>query len=68
MMRGQRIELRCRGDHFAGPGDLFLFGTIFDRFMADYATLNTFTRTEMEDAATGERYSWPERVGRQPLI
>jgi len=68
MMRGQRIELRCRGDHFAGPGDLFLFGTIFDRFMADYATLNTFTRTEMEVAATGERYSWPERVGRQPLI
>jgi type VI secretion system protein ImpG len=68
MMRGQHIMMRCRGDHFAGPGDLFLFGVILDRFLADYAALNTYTRLEIEDVLTGDRYRWPERIGQQPLM
>ncbi|MGO9062715.1 MAG: type VI secretion system baseplate subunit TssF [Candidatus Binataceae bacterium] len=68
MMRGQHITLRCRSDHYAGPGDLFLFGVILDRFLADYAALNTYTRVEIEDVLTGDQYRWPERIGQQQLM
>jgi type VI secretion system protein ImpG len=68
MMRGQNLVLKCRGDHFAGNGDVFLFGSILDRFLSDYAAINSFTRFEIEDVSSGELYLWPERIGQQPLI
>lgn len=68
MMRGQNLVVKCRGDHFAGNGDLFLFGSILDRFLGDYAAMNSFTRLEIEDVSSGELYQWPERIGQQPLI
>jgi type VI secretion system protein ImpG len=68
MMRGQHLKLRCRGDHFASQGDLFLFGVVLDRFMADYSAINTYSRMELEDTVSGDRYLWTERIGQQPLI
>lgn len=68
MMRGQNLVLKCRGDHFAGNGDLFMFGSVLDRFLSDYAAINSFTRFEIEDVSSGELYQWPERIGQQPLI
>ena len=68
MMRGQQLSLKCRGDHFAGNGDIFLFGSILDRFLSDYAAINTYTSFEIEDVSSGELYQWPARIGQQPLI
>lgn len=68
MMRGWNIRVKCQPDHFAGEGDLFLFGCILDHFLGCYAGLNSYTRFEIEDAFTGERYQWPERIGQQRLI
>lgn len=68
MMRGWNISVRCEPDHFAGEGDLFLFGCILDHFLGCYAALNSYTRFELENAFTGERYRWPERIGQQLLI
>ena len=60
--------MRVRGDGFADIADLYLFGTVLNEFLSVYATVNTYTRLEIEDILTGERLSWPERLGTQTLI
>lgn len=68
MMRGRKIEMTLRQDHFAGRGDMFLFGSILDYFLGAYAGMNTFTRLEVRDTITGETYQWPTRIGDMPLL
>ncbi len=67
-MRGQEVELRLRQDHFAGPGDLYLFGCILDHFLANYSSINTFTRMSALETLKGELYRWPVRIGNHPLL
>lgn len=67
-MRGRRIILRVRQDHFAGAGDLFLFGGVLDFFLGVYASLNTFTQFEIQEILKGEHLQWPARVGDRFLI
>ena len=68
LMRGQRIVLGCRPDHYAGPGDLFLFGSVVERFLADYAPINSYTRVEVIDLLSGESFQWPPRLGNKALL
>ena len=68
MLRGQQVRIQCRLDNFAGIGDLYLFGCVLDRFIADYAGINSYTRVELEDAFTGALFKWPPRLGQQPLL
>ncbi len=68
VLRGQRVRLRCRGDHYAGIGDLYVFGCVIERFLADYASIHSYTRVELEDAASGSVFEWPPRLGRQTLL
>src|SRR6185369_13400748 len=32
-MRGREIRIQMRQDHFAGPGDMYLFGCVLDHFL-----------------------------------
>jgi len=68
MMRGMEIRMKIRQDHFASPGDLYLFGTIMDYFFGNYASINTYTRTAINEAVKGDVYHWPARIGLHPLI
>lgn len=68
LVRGQEITLTVRQDHFAGLGDLLIFGTVLDRFLGEYASMNTFTRLEIKETVSGETYAWPERIGDRPLM
>lgn len=68
MMRGREIRLKIRQDHFASPGDLFLFGTVMDYFFAVYSSINAFTRLLVEESITGETYVWPPRLGERFLV
>jgi type VI secretion system protein ImpG len=67
-IRGQEFLLSLRQDHFAGPGDLFLFGCILDHFLGCYASINHFTRTTVREVTKGDVYRWPARIGNRPLI
>ncbi len=60
-LRGSSIRLSVREDHFAGPGDLYLFGCVLDRFFAEYASINSFTRLTVDELLGGERRRWPLR-------
>ncbi|MGH7487718.1 MAG: type VI secretion system baseplate subunit TssF [bacterium] len=68
IVRGQEIRVDLRQDHFASPGDLYLFGVILDRVLATFATLNSFTAFSVKDEQTGSVYAWPPRLGKRPLI
>ncbi|MGQ9695131.1 MAG: type VI secretion system baseplate subunit TssF [Thermodesulfobacteriota bacterium] len=68
LMRGQEIKLKMRQDHFASPGDLYLFGCILDHFLGGYASLNTYIRLSMQEILKGDLYQWPARIGDHPLI
>jgi type VI secretion system protein ImpG len=68
IMRGREIQINMRQDHFAGEGDLFLFGTVLDHFLGSYASMNTFTQLVFKEILKGEEYRWPARVGDHPLI
>jgi type VI secretion system protein ImpG len=67
-VRGRQVKLRAREDHFAGLGDLFLFGCILDHFLGGYAALNTFTHLFLEEVTGGKQYRWPPRIGDRLLI
>ncbi len=60
-VRGSHIRLKIRRDHFAGSGDLYLFGCVLDRFLAAYSALNCYTRLTIDEPLKGEAYHWPLR-------
>ena len=68
MMRGQDIMMKARLDHFSGSGDFFLFGSILDHFLGNYASINTYTRLSIQETVRGDEYQWPARIGAHPLI
>jgi len=68
ILRGQRIRIKCRQDFFAGIGDMYMFGCMLERFLGDYAGINSYTRVELEDAISGTVFKWPPRLGQQPLL
>jgi len=67
-VRGTRVSVELREESFVGEGDLYLFGCVLDRFLALYATLNSFTQLQIRGRNSGETFEWPARVGSQPLI
>jgi len=68
MMRGQEIELKMRQEKFASQGDMYLFGSVLDHFLGNYASLNHFTRLTVQEVTKGDVYQWPARIGDHPLI
>ncbi len=68
IMRGRAIDMQLRQDHYAGPGDLFLFGSVLDAFFGAYSAINSFTRLVVKETLKGVRYQWPARTGDQILI
>jgi type VI secretion system protein ImpG len=68
MMRGQNVTLELNQDHFAGQGDLYLFGSVLDYFLGAYASLNTFTQLNVDELLKGDHYQWPVRIGDRFLI
>ncbi len=68
LMRGQDIRIDLKADNFAGQGDLFLFGSILDRFFGVYTHLNSYTRFTARDKNTGSEYLWQPRIGKTPLL
>lgn len=67
-VRGIHVYLRMNSTKFICEGDMFLFASILDQFLGLYASVNSFTQLEVEDAEKGEKYLWKPRSGSQPLL
>lgn len=66
--RGTEVVVHLDEARFAGSG-AFLFGCVLDRFLALYATVNTFVQLAVTtDLRQGELHRWPPRAGDRPLL
>jgi len=68
VMRGQEMRASMRQDYFASAGDMFLFGSLLDRVLATFSTLNSFSVFTLVDEQTGNSHTWPARLGKRALI
>lgn len=68
LIRGLEITLRMRDDHFAGQGDLYLFGCVLDHFLGGYMSLNSYTELRIHDIVKGKVLLWPARLGTRHLL
>lgn len=66
--RGVEIAVQLNPERFAGTG-VYLFASVLDRFLALYASINSFTRLVTSLKGSTEPFrSWPYRVGEQTLL
>ncbi|WP_432738127.1 type VI secretion system baseplate subunit TssF [Maridesulfovibrio sp. FT414] len=68
VMRGRDIRMSLNCDGFANSGDLYLFGSVMNRFFSGYASVNCFTRLTVEDTLNKEIYKWIAMIGNRPLL
>jgi len=68
MYRGYDIHLKLRGDGFAGPGDLYLFCSVLERFLGGYVTQCCFLRLVVEEIEKGYRFEWLARMGDRGVV
>lgn len=64
---GHRIRIRLDQGAFDRER-LFLFSAVLERFLAEFASINSFTETWVESSTEGEIVKWPPRMGRQHSI
>jgi type VI secretion system protein ImpG len=65
--RGSRIRIKL-DDNSYDNGRIFLFSAIIERFLAEFATVNSFTECVFETPNEGILAKWPTRIGRKHNI
>lgn len=66
--RGTQVEMSFDEQQFAGSG-LYLFSAVLDRFLAGYASMNSFSQLTAHSTLRKEPLGkWPPRAGTQALL
>lgn len=65
--RGIEVRLVFDEDEFEGSG-VMLLGAVIDRFLAEYAAVNSFTQCVIASIQRGTIKTWPPRSGTGPLL
>lgn len=66
--RGYQVEMEIDEEGFAGAG-VYLFGSVLDRFLGMYASLNSFSQLIVRTPQRKEVLrQWPPRAGRKVLM
>ena len=65
--RGLRIRLKLDDASFENAR-LFLFSAVLERFLAEFASVNSFTECIFESPQEGRFVQWPPRMGRRRNI
>lgn len=68
MYRGYETKIMLSGDHFAGPGDLYMFSFVLERFLGSYVTQNCFIRLVVDEIGKGYVFEWPARFGDRHVL
>lgn len=67
LARGLRIDVRLDDASF-DRGRIFLFTAVIEQFLAEFATINSFTECHFKTPLEGLLVQWPPRLGRQHNI
>lgn len=65
--RGTEVTITFDERAFEGTG-IAPLGAVLDRFLADYAHVNSFTETVIASQTRGEVMRWPPRSGTGPVL
>lgn len=66
--RGTAVEIELDEQQFAG-GSAYLFGAVIERFLAGYASMNSFAQLTARTSLRKEPlHIWPPRAGNQVLL
>lgn len=68
VLRGTEVTVEVEDGHFADEGDLCLFGLVLSRFLAMYATLNSFVHLTIVTSPSEKRYTWTPNRGARPTL
>jgi type VI secretion system protein ImpG len=66
-VRGSELTVKLDEVAFTGSG-IFVFGAVLERFLAKYASINSFTETVISSPQRGEVIRWPIQTGIRPLL
>jgi type VI secretion system protein ImpG len=66
--RGSEVEIELDEEQFVGGG-VYLFASVLERFLANYASLNSFTQLSVRTIQRKEPLKqWPPRAGQKILV
>ncbi|MDB5437873.1 MAG: hypothetical protein JWM33_300 [Caulobacteraceae bacterium] len=65
--RGRQARVRLDDASYEN-GRMVLFSAVLDRFLAEFASVNSFVETVFESQDQGEVAAWPTRTGQRPTI
>ncbi|HEX5053712.1 MAG TPA: type VI secretion system baseplate subunit TssF [Planctomycetota bacterium] len=64
-VNGGEMQMRIAEDKVGGDGEVYLLGTILSEFLAQYVSLNSFSRLQIHCIGHHEEFTWPARIGRK---
>lgn len=67
-VRGLRSVVELDEDAFGDEGSLYQFGSVLARFLALYASINSFHELQVINRKSEQRYTWKWQPGQQPLM
>ena len=68
LRRGWEVRLTLHRDHFAGPGDMFLFCAILECFLSCYVSDKHFVRLMAVEFTQGTEHESPVRMGKRSSL
>jgi len=68
VIRGHELALTINSQNFASLGDMYVFSSILDFFLASYSGINCYSHCHVKDYNTGEKHIWPIRLGERRLL
>lgn len=67
-INGTLMKVSIDEEKAGGEGETFLFGTILNELLAQYVSLNSFSKLQIHCTDNNEVFSWPARIGRQTIL
>jgi type VI secretion system protein ImpG len=67
-VRGMTTRLGLKESHFGSDGEMFLFASILNEFLAIYVSLNSFSRLIINGVEKGYTLEWPTRIGHRIVL
>ncbi|MCK5096497.1 MAG: type VI secretion system baseplate subunit TssF, partial [Desulfobacteraceae bacterium] len=67
VVRGEKISITVSKDNFASMGDVVIFGSVIDEFFSRYSSINSYVRLCINEAISGESFTWMPRIGNKSL-
>lgn len=67
-MRGVRYEVTAQESKLGGEAELFLFGSVLDRFLDMFSNINSVHQLILQGVERNVRYQWAVRTGQNRIL